>query len=80
MKTAFLVVFIFLSGCAQLMNGATQPVVMKGGNMFTTCSGAVEDWSSCNNKASKTCPKGYEVLEKAESSVGGRRELTFNCK
>ena len=80
MKILFFVVSILLSGCAQLMNGQLQPVLMKGGNMFTTCSGAVEDWSSCNNKASKTCPKGYEVLEKAESSVGGRRELTFKCK
>jgi len=80
MKKFVLSALVFLSGCAQLMNGQTQPVLMKGGDMFTTCSGAVEEWSSCNNKAQKSCPNGYEVLEKSESSVSGRRELTFKCK
>jgi len=80
MKLTVLIVVLCLCGCAQLMKGETQPVIAKGGNLFTTCSGAVEDWSSCTNKAKKSCPNGYEVLEKAESSVGGRRELTFKCK
>jgi hypothetical protein len=76
---------IFLTGCAQLSNSSdtTQPVTVKdpGKNiMVTTCSGVVEDWGSCQNKARKTCPNGYEVLEKIESPVGGKRELTFQCK
>jgi len=81
MKLTLLATTILLSGCTQLMNGATQPVVaLKGGDMFTSCSGAVEDWSSCNAKANKTCPNGYEKLKYVESTVGGRRELTFRCK
>jgi len=64
-----------------MMSGEMQPVVMKDHNvMFTTCSGVVEDWSSCNIKAGKACANGYEVLDKTESPVGGRRDLTFSCK
>ena len=65
------------------MNGQRQPVIMKDANkkiMFTTCSGAVEDWYSCNQKAVDSCKdKGYYVIEKFESVVGARRELTFKC-
>jgi len=72
---------VLLSGCAQLMHGEQQPVISKGkGAFFTTCSGSVEDWGSCYRKAGKTCPNGYEVLNKFESAVGGRREFTFSCK
>jgi len=81
MKSALIVGILMLSGCAQLMHGDTQPVVkLKNGDMFTTCSGAVEEWSSCNAKARQTCANGFEVLHKDESPVGGKRELTFNCK
>jgi len=78
-----LVVAVLLSGCAQLQHGATQPVVLKdakNGIYFTTCSGAVEDWGSCHEKARNTCVNGYEVAKSIESPVGGRRELTFQCK
>ena len=72
---------ILLTGCAQLMHGQQQPVVPKGqGTYFTTCSGTVEEWGSCSSKAKNTCANGYEVLDKAESAVGGKREMTFMCK
>lgn len=80
-KPSLILIAILMTGCAQLMHGEQQPVVAKGkGTFFTTCSGTVEDWGSCNQKAGKTCPKGYEVLDKFESAVGGRRELSFACK
>lgn len=74
-----------LSACSSLMNaeGAMQPVQVVNAKeqvMFTTCSGAVEDWASCQRKASKTCQNGYEVLSKNESAIGGKREITFKCK
>ena len=75
-------VVLILSGCAQLMHGQLQPVTVKDAKnkiMFTTCSGAAEDWYSCNQKAERTCEKGYYVLEKFENAIGGRRELTFKC-
>jgi hypothetical protein len=69
-----------LSGCAQLMNGQQQPVRLLKTNLYmTTCSGAVDTWNSCNQKASKTCDGEYRVLEKNESIIGGKRELTFEC-
>lgn len=81
MKPIVILLMLTLLGCAQLMKGDLQPVIsLKGGDMFTTCSGAVEDWSSCNAKARRTCPTGYELLKRDESPVGGKRELTFRCK
>ena len=63
--------------------GAAQPVKrvdVKEPIFFTTCSGAVEDWGTCNSKAQRTCENGYEVVKKAESNATGYRELTFRCK
>ncbi len=83
MKLLIVVMFTFLTACAQLQRGESQPVVVKDAKqqiMMTTCSGVVEDWGSCNNKARKACADGYEILEKDESPVGGRRQITFQCK
>ena len=64
------------------MNGQQQPVIEKNFKdrvFFTTCSGAVEDWGSCNLKAKNKCVNGYSVVNRFESAVNGRRELTFQC-
>ena len=80
MKFVALVLALFLTGCAQLMSGQAQPVITKKDNSYyTTCSGAVETWGSCYNKASRTCEKGYTVLEKTENANGGFRTMTFKC-
>ncbi len=74
---------IFLGSCAQLIKGEQQPVIEKNFKekiFFTTCGGAVEDWGSCNKKAQKTCSNGFSVIKRFESPVGGRRELTFQCR
>ena len=83
--TLMLVLLVTMSGCKALMNaeGAAQPVKRidaKEPIYFTTCSGAVEDWGTCNSKAQRTCDKGYETVKKAESNATGYRELTFRCK
>lgn len=74
-----------LTGCENLMHGQTQPVISKlsrdkGEYYFTTCSGAVEDWASCYDKASRTCDKNYVVLNRVDNFKGTQRELTFQCK
>jgi len=80
MKTLAVFVSVFLAGCAQLKQGQLQPVIPEaGGGYFTTCSGTVEDWGSCHRKAKNLCPNGYEILDKSESAVGGKRELRFTC-
>jgi hypothetical protein len=74
---------MLVSACAQLMNGQMQPVKLidaKKNIYMTTCSGAVEDWGSCGNKAKDTCENGYEVINRLENPVAGRRELFFACK
>ena len=70
---------ILLAGCQQLLNGQTQPVVIKNGNYFTSCGGAVETWGSCNNKAMNICKNGYTTVSKEENVTGTKRELTFVC-
>ncbi len=81
MKLIFIVAALFLVGCAQLMNGQIQPVVMKKPNIyFTTCSGAVENMASCNRKAMETCSNGYNMLDKFQDANGAIRSLTFECK
>jgi hypothetical protein len=81
MKYFGLVLTIVLSGCAQLMNGQIQPVLLKGDNVYyTTCSGAVENMASCNKKAMATCTNGYNIIEKIQDAQGAIRSLTFECK
>ena len=81
MKYIGLIVLLALTGCAQLMNGQVQPVVMKKeGVYFTTCSGAAENHASCNRKAMATCVNGYNTLDKFQDTQGAHRSLTFECK
>jgi hypothetical protein len=84
MKILIIIASAFgLIGCAQLMNGQQQPVTQTSARekiFFTTCSGAVEDWGSCNRKANATCQNSYKVLEKNENPTSGRRDITFQCK
>ena len=83
MKYSMLVILIALTGCAQLIRGQQQPVTYKNFQekiMFTTCSGSVEYWGSCFEKAKASCPHGYAVLDKNENPTAGRRDLTFQCQ
>ncbi len=64
------------------MNGQEQPVItknLKEGIYYTTCSGAVESFGNCNNKAMNKCSKGYLVLDKYQDSNGAIRSITFQC-
>ena len=82
MKYIVLSLLVLVGGCAQLTRGQEQPVVAKNakeGIYYTTCSGAVETWASCNNKAMNTCTKGYSVVDKFQDSNGTIRSLTFQC-
>ena len=82
MKLLLIAFAICLVGCAQLMKGQEQPVVVKNAKdniYYTTCSGAVEYWGSCYNKAARTCNKNYAILEKTENANGGFRTMTFKC-
>ena len=83
MKKITLLVLFTLTGCAQLMHGAVQPVTvmsLKDKIYFTTCSGSVETSSTCLDKAKETCNGSFKVIERYETPTGGRRELTFQCK
>jgi hypothetical protein len=65
------------------MNGQLQPVKTLDPNKniyFTSCSGAVEDWGSCNIKAKDTCSNSYEVLKDLKVQLVGEENLLFNVK
>ena len=73
---------VVLIGCQQLMHGQIQPVKLvdaKNNTYMTTCSGAVEEWASCSDKASDTCNKNYTIISKGDDSRGTYRSLTFKC-
>jgi hypothetical protein len=81
MKHFLVIFFIFQASCAQLLQGQQQPVKPLKNNMYyTSCSGAVENMASCNDKAQATCENGYKVVRKDENSTGTVRELVFECK
>jgi len=83
MKLLLIVLVGLIAGCAQLMNGQTQPVLKSHiykDAYFTTCGGAVENWGSCNDKAQNTCTKGYKILEKNADATGVKREIHFECR
>ena len=77
------VVGLILGGCKQLMNGELQPVKLinaKENIYFTTCTGLVETWGTCHDKARASCKGDYTTLNRFETPTGGgRRELTFKC-
>ena len=83
MKKLVSVVGLILGACTQLQHGQEQPVVQKNAKeaiYYTTCAGAVEDWPSCYDKASRTCNKNYVILSKEDNNRGTKRDLTFQCK
>ena len=82
MKILTAALMLLLSACAQLQRGELQPVTRvdaKEPVYFTTCSGMVESWGTCNDKAMKTCTTGYSVISKEENITAGRRDMTFRC-
>jgi outer membrane lipoprotein-sorting protein len=84
MKLFAVLLTLLLSGCYALSNpqGAAQSVKMmdlKTQTYKATCNGAVEDWPNCYYRAKQTCPNGYNLKERIQSPVGGKRELVFQC-
>ena len=83
MKLIIVSLMLGLSGCARLEHGDQQSVIVKDATkqiMYTTCSNAAEDWSTCYSKALKTCPNDYIVLEKTENANWKYRTMTFQFK
>ena len=84
MKLFAVLVTLMLTGCYALSNpqGAAQPVQTvdyKNKIYKATCNGAVEDWPNCYDRAKQTCPNGYNLKERNQSPVGGKRELVCQC-
>ena len=85
MKLFAVLIPLTLTACTALSNpqGAAQSVKvidLKNQTYKATCNGAVEDWPNCYDRAKQTCPNGYELKERNQTPVGGKRELVFQCK
>jgi len=84
MKFFAVLVTLMLTGCYALSHpeGAAQSVKMidlKTQTYKATCNGAVEDWPNCYDRAKQTCANGYNLKERIQSPLGGKRELVFQC-
>ena len=84
MKLFAVLIGLSLTACTALSNpqAAAQSVRtldLKTQTYKATCSGAVEDWPNCYDRAKQTCPNGYAQKERNQSPVGGKRELVFQC-
>jgi hypothetical protein len=84
MKLFAVLIALTLTACTALSNpqGAAQSVKiidLKNQTYQATCSGAVEDWPNCYDRAKQTCPNGYVLKERNQNPVGGKRELVFQC-
>ena len=81
MKKLMIMFVVLLSACASFQNFQEQPVVFLSNNSYkTTCNGMAEAWDSCFRKAQRTCPNGYNVLDKVQTNDFVHRELSFSCK
>lgn len=75
-----ILISLILGGCAQLIQGQSQPVKQLSDNQyFTTCSGLAETIGNCYDKANKTCSGPYSIVKEFRDSSGVHRELTFKC-
>lgn len=64
-KIPFYILFIFLSGCTIVEEEKIYTKDKTGFNI--DCSGSLDSWQFCHNKAKDLCPTGYEVLSSNES-------------
>jgi hypothetical protein len=81
MKYLFVFSVLFLSSCSSLQNFQEQPVKATHNNGYkTTCNGIAEGWDSCFRKAQRTCPNGYNILDRVQMNDFVHRELSFSCK
>jgi len=54
------------------MNPQEQSIVKLKDNVYkTTCSGTLENWGQCFNKAKRTCQTGYTDIERLADGSGG---------
>jgi hypothetical protein len=73
--------FLLMCSCQSLMNPQEQSIVKLKDNVYkTTCSGTVENWGQCFNKAKRTCQTGYTDIERLADGSGVHRSFTFSCK
>ena len=81
MKKLMIILVVLLGACSSLQNFQEQPVVALTSNSYkTTCNGMAEAWDSCSRKAKRTCPNGYNILDKVQANDFVHRELSFSCK
>jgi hypothetical protein len=81
MKKFLLIAALLFNGCSSLQHFQEQPVQALANNTYkTTCNGIAEGWDSCFRKAKRTCPNGYNVLDKIQTNDFVHRELSFTCK
>lgn len=81
MKKYILIVALLVCACSSLQTFQEQPVQAMSDNTYkTTCNDIAEGWDSCFRKAHRTCPNGYNLLDRVQTNDFVHRELSFSCK
>lgn len=66
---------LLISGCS--MTGAKKTDQREW--IEVSCNGFA-DWTTCNAKAAKFCPDGFDVTSREENLVTQHRGMTLACK
>lgn len=77
--TTFILTTILLTGCATV-----KPATLSDGSkgFVAACGGTAVTWSTCYEQATKSCPDGFETIDKEHFVHEGfvKRNLYFACK
>ena len=65
-------IFIFLSGCGLIPTAPISVILPDGSNGFSvSCNkiGPGENWAHCYEMAGKSCPQGYDIIDKRQREM-----------
>jgi len=65
------------SGETKNMGGSSKKSVT-GESAAVNCGG-FSDWGDCSTKASRICPKGYQMVRRDEDVISQRRIMYITC-
>jgi len=83
MRRSAILLIVFLTACS----ATVKPTLTNGRDgAVIACDGLLYNWKICDKAARKTCPGGYDVVDRQESrnhtDYGSypTRKLVVNCK
>lgn len=84
MRSIAILLLVVLTGCAASVN-RTRTANGRDGAIIS-CNGLTATWKTCDRAAARTCPRGYDVVDRQEkktyidSGSYMSRKLVVSCK